>query len=70
MKRKEIEVDYGYRKHKKNPLGCTVWVNCTDNQLGNKVMDKGKVLDWDWWQNKIQKGKKIHKKRIQIGYRI
>jgi len=66
MKREDIELDYGYSKHKKNPLGCTVWINCTDDKLGNKVMDKGIVLDWDWWEAKIRKGKHIHKKKVVI----
>jgi len=64
MRRSEIEADYGYSKHKNNPLGCTVWINCTDDKLGKMVMDKGKVLDETWWEAKIEKGKHIHKKKI------
>ncbi len=66
MRREQIELDYGYSKHKKNPLGCDVWINCTDKKLGTKVMDKGVVLNDDWWERKIQYGKHIHKKKIII----
>jgi len=55
MRRSEIEDDY---------MDATVWINCTDNQLGKMVMYKGMVLDNDWWEAKIEKGKHIHKKKI------
>lgn len=64
MRRSEIELDYGYSEHKKNPLGCDYWINCTDKKLGTKVMDKGRVLDNEWWENKIEKGKHIKKEKI------
>ena len=69
MKREDIELDYGYSKHKPNPLGCTVYIDCKSNNKGllvggRKVMDKGKVLDWNWWEMKIEKGKHIRKKKI------
>ena len=60
MRRDEIELDYGYN----DDLGCTVWVNCTDDKLGKMVMDKGVVLDNEWWENLIKLGKHIHKKKI------
>ncbi|KKN72837.1 hypothetical protein LCGC14_0406920 [marine sediment metagenome] len=66
MRRDQIELDYGYSEHKPNPLGCTVWVDCTDDKLGRMVMDKGKVLDDKWWQAKIKYGKHIHKKKIMM----
>ena len=65
MRRKEIESDYGYN----GELGCTVYVDCKLNAKGlltggRKVMDKGVVLDNDWWDHKVQLGKHIHKKKI------
>lgn len=60
MRRDEIELDYGYN----DELGCTVWVNCTDDKLGKMVMDKGVVLNEKWWKAKIEYGKHIHKKKI------
>jgi len=55
MRRDEIEDDY---------KGADVWINCTDDKLGKMVMYKGMVLDNDWWEAKIEKGKHIHKKKI------
>ena len=55
MKREAIEDDY---------MDADVWINCTNDRLGNKVMDKGVILDNDWWEAKIRKGKHIHKKKI------
>jgi len=47
MRRDEIEDDY---------MDADVWINCTDDKLGKMVMDKGMVLDNDWWEAKIEKG--------------
>ena len=66
MRRDQIELDYGYSEHKPNPLGCTVWTDCTDDKLGRMVMDKGRVLDDKWWENLIKYGKHIHKKKIMM----
>ena len=66
MRRADIELDYGYSEHKPNPLGCTVWVNCTNDKLGTKVMDKGVVLNDEWWEAKVKYGKHIHKKKIMM----
>lgn len=60
MRRDEIETDYGYN----DELGATVWINCTNDKLGKMVMDKGRVIDEKWWENKIKLGKHIHKKKI------
>ncbi len=61
MRRSEIELDCGYSKHKKNPLGCDVWINCTDDKLGTKVMSKGVVLNNEWWAG--YKGDKMNDKQ-------
>jgi len=60
MRREDIELDYGYN----DELGATVWINCTDDRLGKMVMDNGKVLDNEWWEMKIRKGKHIKKEKI------
>lgn len=62
MRRGEIETDYGYNEL----LGCTVWINCTNDKLGKMVMNNGIVLNENWWENKIEKGKHIKKKKIII----
>jgi len=49
MKREAIEDDY---------KDADVWYNDI------LVMSKGVVLDEKWWENKIQLGKYIHKKKI------
>lgn len=64
MRRDQIELDYGYSKCKKNPLGCTVWIGCTDDKLGKMVMDKGVVLNNEWWEAKIKYGKHIKKEKV------
>ena len=70
MNRDSIESLYGYRQHKRHLKGCTVWTDCkwNGNRLigGRKVMDGGVVLDTDWWEDKIEHGKNIHKKRSII----
>lgn len=64
MRRTDIETDYGCKNN--DDLGCTVWIDCTDDRLGTMVMSKGKILDTKWWEAKIQKGKHIKKEKIII----